>query len=200
MLPGYPAGVAATSPPYPTPRGAFPWGHPARNSLSPELRMVSPELVHLPLVIEDIDHQQFGLSPIGAIPVTALGRLGTALGRADSQPPAVGRDDHPATGRALSPVELAGTLDSPGFGREPIGNPSNGVDAQAMAALLKELFDLFQRAQDGDQLADFGSQSQGTAIVNAPDQQDRIEPNAIKLSVNPELLCTCDQFRLGISC
>src|SRR5271165_4455777 len=32
MLPGYPAGVAATSPPYPTPRGAIPWGHPARNS------------------------------------------------------------------------------------------------------------------------------------------------------------------------
>ena len=31
MLPGYPAGVAATSPPYPTPRGAIPWGHPARN-------------------------------------------------------------------------------------------------------------------------------------------------------------------------
>ena len=28
MLPGYPAGVAATSPPYPTPRGAIPWGHP----------------------------------------------------------------------------------------------------------------------------------------------------------------------------
>ena len=25
-------GVAATSPPYPTPRGAIPWGHPARNS------------------------------------------------------------------------------------------------------------------------------------------------------------------------
>ena len=24
-------GVAATSPPYPTPRGAIPWGHPARN-------------------------------------------------------------------------------------------------------------------------------------------------------------------------
>ena len=32
MLPGYPAGMAATSPPYPTPRGAIPWGHPARNS------------------------------------------------------------------------------------------------------------------------------------------------------------------------
>src|SRR5271165_5041008 len=31
MLPGYPAGMAATSPPYPTPRGAIPWGHPARN-------------------------------------------------------------------------------------------------------------------------------------------------------------------------
>ena len=26
-------GVAATSPPYPTPRGAIPWGHPARNCL-----------------------------------------------------------------------------------------------------------------------------------------------------------------------
>ena len=25
-------GVAATSPPYPTPRGAIPWGHPAQNS------------------------------------------------------------------------------------------------------------------------------------------------------------------------
>src|SRR5271157_1372930 len=32
MLPGYPAGMAATSPPYPIPRGAIPWGHPARNS------------------------------------------------------------------------------------------------------------------------------------------------------------------------
>jgi len=32
MLPGYPARMAATSPPYPTPRGAIPWGHPARNS------------------------------------------------------------------------------------------------------------------------------------------------------------------------
>ena len=31
MLPGYPAGVAATSPPYPTPRGAIPWGDSARN-------------------------------------------------------------------------------------------------------------------------------------------------------------------------
>ncbi|MGZ6031234.1 MAG: hypothetical protein ACXWNS_05715, partial [Isosphaeraceae bacterium] len=31
MLPGYPAGVAATSPPYATLRGAIPWGHPARN-------------------------------------------------------------------------------------------------------------------------------------------------------------------------
>ena len=31
MLPGYPAGVAATSPPYPTPGGAIPWGDPARN-------------------------------------------------------------------------------------------------------------------------------------------------------------------------
>ena len=30
MLPGYPAGMAATSPPYPIPRGAIPWGHPAR--------------------------------------------------------------------------------------------------------------------------------------------------------------------------
>ena len=29
MLPGYPAGVAATSPPYPTPRGVIPWGDPA---------------------------------------------------------------------------------------------------------------------------------------------------------------------------
>ena len=35
-------GVAATSPPYPTPRGAIPWGHPAwtwknftRNSILP---------------------------------------------------------------------------------------------------------------------------------------------------------------------
>ena len=26
------------------------------------------------------------------------------------------------------------------------------------------------------------------------------EPNAIKLSVNPEPLCTCDQFRWGLSC
>ena len=25
-------------------------------------------------------------------------------------------------------------------------------------------------------------------------------PNAIKLSVNPDLLCTCDQLRLGLSC
>ncbi len=32
MLPGYPAGMAATSPPYPIPRGAIAWGHPARNS------------------------------------------------------------------------------------------------------------------------------------------------------------------------
>ena len=28
-------GVAATSPPYPTPRGAIPWGHPARNLSRP---------------------------------------------------------------------------------------------------------------------------------------------------------------------
>ena len=28
----------------------------------------------------------------------------------------------------------------------------------------------------------------------------RYVPNGIKLSVNPELLCTCDQFRLGLSC
>ena len=33
-------GVAATSPPYPTPRGAIPWGHPARNSPLPEVFQV----------------------------------------------------------------------------------------------------------------------------------------------------------------
>ena len=32
MLPGYPAGVAVTPPPYPTPGGAIPQGDPARNS------------------------------------------------------------------------------------------------------------------------------------------------------------------------
>ena len=46
MLPDYPAGVAATSPPYPTPRGAIPWGHPARNSncVWCPRNSVSPEL------------------------------------------------------------------------------------------------------------------------------------------------------------
>ena len=36
--------------------------------------------------------------------------------------------------------------------------------------------------------------------MNIDDLVTHYVANAIKLSVNPELLCTCDQFPLGLSC
>jgi hypothetical protein len=59
MLPGYPAGVAATSPPYPTPREAIPWGHPA---------------FYLSLRSERIHPEPAGTSLGGRTEVPAMGR------------------------------------------------------------------------------------------------------------------------------
>ena len=41
-------GVAATSPPYPTPRGAIPWGHPARNLSQDEWKPMATPTFHHP--------------------------------------------------------------------------------------------------------------------------------------------------------
>ncbi len=110
--------------------------------------------------------------------MASLGGPGTALGRANPDPAAIGGDDHATARDGLSPIQVPHTLGGPGTCGKTISDRPNGLEVQRLPPVGQHLLNLLQRTEHRHQLADLRDEGCRAMVMHPPEYEHWVHPLA----------------------